>query len=245
MIVKLIIEYDGTGYVGWQKQKNGKSIQGEIENSLNKIFHKNIKLFVAGRTDAGVHALGQVAHFEIDTKIEPKKIGLAINHYLGKESKIVIKKSSKENNKFHSRFSAIERIYEYKILNKRIHSPLLLNRMWFLPFNIDFNLIQSASQVFLGTHDFNSFRSSDCQSKTSIRTINKIEIIRSGYQITLRFRAKSFLHNQVRILVGSLVNVGRKVWDKDKIVKILKSKNRALSGQTAPAHGLYLKRVRY
>ena len=118
MIVKLIIEYDGTDYVGWQKQKNGKSIQGEIENSLNKIFDKNIKLFVAGRTDAGVHALGQVAHFEVDTKIEPKKIGLAINHYLGKENKIVIKKSSKENNKFHSRFSAIERIYEYKILNK-------------------------------------------------------------------------------------------------------------------------------
>ena len=127
--------------LGGKNKKNGKSIQGEIENSLNKIFDKNIKLFVAGRTDAGVHALGQVAHFEVDTKIEPKKIGLAINHYLGKENKIVIKKSSKENNKFHSRFSAIERIYEYKILNKRVHSPLLFNRMWFLPFNIDFNRI--------------------------------------------------------------------------------------------------------
>ena len=245
MIIKLIIEYDGTDYVGWQKQKNGKSIQGEIEKSLKKIFDKDITLFVAGRTDSGVHALGQVAHFEIDTKIEPKKIGLAINHYLGNKNKIVIKKSTKENKKFHSRFSAIERIYEYKILNKRVHSPLLLNRVWLVPFNIDPNLIQSASQVFIGTHDFNSFRSSDCQAKSSIRTINKIEIFKSGYQITLRFCAKSFLHNQVRILVGSLVNVGRKVWDKEKLITILKSKNRTISGQTAPAHGLYLKKIRY
>ena len=126
MIVKLIIEYDGTGYVGWQKQKNGKSIQGEIENSLNKIFDKNIKLFVAGRTDAGVHALGQVAHFEVDTKIEPKKIGLAINHYLGKENKIVIKKSSKENNKFHTSF-----IFPRNLVNlQEDHGKSIAKNLW-------------------------------------------------------------------------------------------------------------------
>jgi len=245
MIIKLVIEYDGTNYIGWQKQENGKSIQSEIEKSLSKIFKKKITIHVAGRTDSGVHALGQVAHFEVDTKIQPKQIAMAINYHLGKKNHIVILKSSKEKKTFHSRFSALERIYEYKILNRVTPSPLYRDRMWFVPFDIDTKLLESSAQVFMGKHDFNSFRSSECQARNSIRTINKIEIIKLGHIITLRFAARSFLHNQVRIIVGSLINVGRKFWDKKKLEQILVSKDRRLAGQTAPARGLYLKKIRY
>lgn len=247
MIIKLNIEYDGSNYVGWQSQLNGKSIQGEIEKSLIKIFKRKIPLYVAGRTDAGVHALDQVAHFEIDggIDIDPKKLCMAINYYLGKHNQIIITKSSKENLKFHSRFSASERIYLYKIFNRRIPSPLVKTRNWFVPQRIDINLIQSASDILIGTHDFNSFRSTACQSKNSIRTIKQIEVKKSGYEITLKFSAKSFLHNQVRIVVGSLVNVGRKFWKKEKIKEILDEKDRSVAGPTAPAHGLYLKKIIY
>ena len=245
MIIKLVIEYDGTNYIGWQKQGNGKSIQSEIEKSLCKIFKKNITIHVAGRTDSGVHAMGQVAHFEIDTKIEPKQIAMAVNYYLGKSNHIVVLKSSKEKKNFHSRFSALERVYEYKILNRATPSPLCRDRMWFIPFDIDTKLLESSAQVFVGKHDFSSFRSSECQARNSIRTINKIETIKMGHIVTLRFSAKSFLHNQVRILVGSLINVGRKFWNKKKLEQILVSKDRRLAGQTAPACGLYLKKIRY
>ena len=246
MRVKLCIEYDGTNYVGWQKQKTGLSVQNEIEISLKKIFKKEIALFVAGRTDSGVHAKEQVAHFDIDSKIKPSKISSAINFYLKRSNnRISILKSCEVDDSFHSRFSARKRTYFYRILNRKSPSPLLLNRTWFVPYNLNVYDMLEASKYLIGKHDFNSFRSSQCQAKNSIRSLDEINILRKEDEIHFSISARSFLHNQVRIIVGSLVNIGRKYWKKDKIKEILAQKLRASAGPTAPPHGLYLKKISY
>ncbi len=247
MNIKIEIEYDGTDYIGWQKQAKGKSIQGEIESCLERIFNRKIKIFVAGRTDAGVHALGQVAHFETsNTTIDPAKIYLAINdHLLRSQNKIIIKSSIKKNKNFHARFSAKKRIYEYKIFNKSIPSPFINKRMWFVPWQLDISLIKRASQYLVGMHDFNAFRSRDCQANSAVRSIDSIKVVKKNFGIVITFNAKSFLHNQVRIMVGTLVNIGRNFWSVNKIKSILESKDRRNAGKTAPPHGLYLKKVTY
>ena len=246
MIIKLLIEYDGTNYCGWQKQKNGVSIQGEIEKSLNKIFNKEINIFVAGRTDAGVHAIGQVAHFDMNLDFKFSKILPALNHHLAKNNnKIIIKKTYKENKNFHSRFSAKERIYEYRIINRKTPRPLEFNREWHIPYFLDIFKMEKAAKLLTGKHDFNGFRSGQCQSSSSIRSIKSIDLKKVGYKITITFRAKSYLHNQVRIMMGSLVNVGRNFWDTEQIKKILNTKKRIDAGPTAPPYGLYLKKIIY
>jgi tRNA pseudouridine38-40 synthase len=246
MRIKLFIEYDGTNYVGWQKQKKGISIQNEIEICLKKLFKKEITLYVAGRTDSGVHAKEQVAHFDIDSKIKPSKISSAINFYL-KESNntISILESQKVDELFHSRFSARKRTYFYRILNRKSPSPLLINRTWFVPYSLDVSVMLEASKSLIGKHDFNSFRSSQCQAKNSIRSLEEINILRKEDEIHFSISARSFLHNQVRIIVGSLVNIGRKYWQKDKLNEILAKKSRTSAGPTAPPHGLYLEKISY
>ena len=246
MRVKLCIEYDGTNYVGWQKQKTGLSVQNEIEISLKKIFKKEIALFVAGRTDSGVHAKEQVAHFDIDSKIKPSKISSAINFYLKRSNnRISILKSCEVDDSFHSRFSARKRTYFYRILNRKSTSPLLLNRTWFVPYNLNVYDMLEASKYLIGKHDFNSFRSSQCQAKNSIRSLDEINILRKEDEIHFSLSARSFLHNQVRIIVGSLVNTGRRYWRKDTINDSSAQTLRASAGPTAPPHGLYLKKISY
>ncbi len=246
MRIKLRIEYDGTNYVGWQKQKKGISVQKEIENCLKKLFNEEILLFVSGRTDSGVHALGQVAHFDIHSQINPSKISSAINFYLkDSDNRISILESKEVDKSFHSRFSAKKRTYFYRILNRKSPSPLLTNRAWFIPYNLDTTDMLEASKCLIGKHDFNSFRSSQCQAKNSIRSIDEITILRKDDEIHFSISAKSFLHNQVRIIVGSLVNVGRKFWKRDKIKEVLKQKLRTKAGPTAPSHGLYLEKISY
>ncbi|MDC3091450.1 tRNA pseudouridine(38-40) synthase TruA [Rickettsiales bacterium] len=246
MRIKLLIEYDGTNYVGWQKQKKGISVQKEIETCLKKLFNKEIVLFVAGRTDSGVHAMGQVAHFDIHSQINPSKISSAINFYLNEsDNNISILESKEVDKSFDSRFSAKKRTYFYRILNRKSPSPLLINRAWFVPYYLDTNDMLEASKYLIGKHDFNSFRSSQCQGKNSIRSIDEITILRKGDEIHFSISAKSFLHNQVRIIVGSLVNVGRKFWKKDKIKEVLMQKIRTKAGPTAPSHGLYLEKISY
>ncbi len=247
MRIKILIEYDGTDFVGWQKQINGKSVQGEIENCLEKIFNQKIKLFVAGRTDSGVHANGQVAHFDIDkTDITPEKIFLAINYYLKlSKNNISILDSKKVSTNFHARFSAKLRIYEYQILNRKVNSPLMSKKVWFIPYKIDRDLIIRASKLLIGKHDFNSFRSTKCQAKNSIRSIKDIKIVYEEEKISINVHGKSFLHNQVRIIVGSLINVARNYWTVEELGYILESKDRRKAGPTAPAHGLYLKKIIY
>lgn len=247
MNIKIEIEYDGTEYVGWQRQLEGKSIQGEIENCLEKIFKKKITIFVAGRTDAGVHALGQVAHFEIENcNIDPSKLYLAINsHLIKSQNQIVVKSSRKKSKNFHARFSAKKRIYEYKIFNKQVISPFINKRMWFVPHKLDISLIKKASLNLIGSHDFNAFRSSGCQATSAYRSIESVCVKKKSFGVVITFKAKSFLHNQVRIMVGTLVNIGRNFWDVNRIKFILDSKDRKNAGKTAPPHGLYLKKVTY
>ena len=246
MRVKITIEYDGTNYVGWQKQINGKSIQEEIEKCLKQLFKEKIDLYVAGRTDSGVHAMEQVAHFDTNSLIDPKKVYLALNSLLQKsKNKISILNSEEVKQSFHSRFSAKKRTYLYKILNRKAFSPLYYNRFYHVPYFLDENLMINSSRYLIGNHDFNSFRSKDCQSISSMRTIENIIIARKDEKIQIEISAKSFLHNQVRIIVGTLVNIGRKFWNEQKLLEILEAKNRNFAGPTAPPLGLYLKKVNY
>tara|TARA_B100000287_G_scaffold98947_1_gene91005 strand:+ start:1132 stop:1878 length:747 start_codon:yes stop_codon:yes gene_type:complete len=245
--IKLKIEYDGTEYVGWQAQRNGVSIQGEIEESLKQIFNQEIKLYVAGRTDAGVHALGQVAHFDIENlSIETDKIFKALNFFLKKKkNKITILESKIVNKNFHSRFSVRKKYYLYQVFNRETQSYIQENKVWFIPQKINIERMKNASKFFLGKNDLNAFRSIDCQAKSSIRTIDEIKIKKESDFIKLRISGKSFLHNQVRIMVGTLIQVGKEILKETDIKRIIQSKDRKNAGPTAPPSGLYLERILY
>ena len=245
--VKLVIEYDGSNYVGWQRQDKGKSVQGEIEKSLKKIFNDKIELCAAGRTDAGVHALGQVAHFDLKHNvIEEKKIFRAINFFLKQNNnKITVLNSEFVSQKFHSRFSALKKIYLYKIHNRDTNSHLLSQRVWFVPQKVTLTKMKRASKFLLGKHDFNAFRSTNCQAKKTLRTIDDIIISKRKDLINIRVEGKSFMHNQVRIIVGTLINVGINKLSEICVKKILSSKDRNDAGPTAPAEGLYLEKIVY
>jgi len=245
--IKLKIEYDGTEYVGWQAQRNGVSIQGEIEESLKQIFNQEIKLYVAGRTDAGVHALSQVAHFDIENlSIETDKIFKALNFFLKKKkNKITILESKIVNKNFHSRFSVRKKYYLYQVFNRETQSYIQENKVWFIPQKINIERMKNASKFFLGKNDLNAFRSIDCQAKSSIRTIDEIKIKKESDFIKLRISGKSFLHNQVRIMVGTLIQVGKEILKETDIKRIIQSKDRKNAGPTAPPSGLYLERILY
>ncbi len=245
--IKLTIEYDGDDYIGWQVQKTGKSIQGEIEKCLKKLFKVKIRIYVAGRTDAGVHALQQVAHFDIEEiNFEIKKIAMALNHLLMiSKNNIVILKSERVSLSFNSRFSVKKKTYLYKIINRSTPSIIFKKRAWFVPKKLDLKLIKKLSENLIGEFDFNAFRSRDCQSKSSIRSINDIKVKKTKDYIELRVIGKSFLHNQVRIIVGTLIKITRDQGSNDEILNILNSKDRKKAGPTAPAHGLYLEKIIY
>ena len=245
--IKLLIEYNGEDYVGWQSQRDGKSIQNEIEKSLEEIYDTKIKLIVAGRTDAGVHALGQVAHFDLgDNKIPHEKIFKALNSNLRKRvNKITILKSTAVSSNFHARFSAKKKTYLYQILNRQSISYLQNKSSWFFPIPLDIEKMSSAATHLLGMHDFNAFRSIHCQSNNTVRSIDSISIKKQQKLISMRVKGKSFLHNQIRIIVGSIVMVGEGKWDINKIKSVLESKDRKTAGPTAPPHGLYLEKIIY
>ena len=240
---KIIIEYDGTNYVGWQKQENGLSIQGAIENAIFKLTGEKVSLFGAGRTDAGVHALGQVAHFILKKNFKTDNIRDGLNQYL-RPRLIAIIKAEQINQDFHSRFSAKRRVYEYIITNRRQPLTINKNKSWGVFKKLDINKIKHEAQFFLGKHDLGAFRSAQCQANSAIKTIEEIIITEKNNDIFIKISAKSFLHSQVRIMVGTLVEIG-----KGKITKsinsIIESKQRSQAGITAPACGLYLVKVDY
>ena len=240
---KIIVEYDGSNFVGWQKQENGKSIQESIEKALLKLTGEKVTLFGAGRTDAGVHALGQVAHFEIQKKFNIDNIRDGLNQYL-RSLPISILETEQVENTFHARFSANERIYEYIITNRRAPLTLDINKSWAVYKKLNLKKMKLESKFFLGKHNLEAFRSVDCQASSPVKTINDIKISQNGNNIIIKVLAKSFLHSQVRIMVGTLVEIG-----KGKITKSLKeiieSKDRSQAGVTAPACGLYLLKVCY
>ena len=240
---KITVEYDGSNFVGWQKQENGKSIQESIEKALLKLTGEKVTLFGAGRTDAGVHALGQVAHFEIQKKFNIDNIRDGLNQYL-RSLPISILETEQVENTFHARFSANERIYEYIITNRRAPLTLDINKSWAVYKKLNLKKMKLESKFFLGKHNLEAFRSVDCQASSPVKTINDIKISQNGNNIIIKVLAKSFLHSQVRIMVGTLVEIG-----KGKITKSLKeiieSRDRSQAGVTAPACGLYLLKVYY
>ena len=241
---KIIVEYDGTDFVGWQKQENGPSIQSSLEDAIKKITSETVNVFGAGRTDSGAHAKGQVAHFEFSKNILLDNIRDGINQHL-RPLPIAILDVKEVNDDFHARFSAKLRTYEYLIINRR--APLTFNKnlAWGVFKKLNMDAMKEAASIFVGKHDFNAFRSIDCQSSSSIKTIQSCSIETNDQHIKLNVSAKSFLHSQVRIMVGTLVEVGKGKFNSSDVKDIIKSQDRSKAGATAPAYGLYLKEVIY
>jgi len=242
---QILIEYDGTNFVGWQKQDNGNSIQDVIEKVLKKILKEKILIYGSGRTDAGVHAIEQSAHFQTNTNIKDKyKFINSINYFLNKK-KISILSIKKKGIDFHARFSAKKRIYEYIIINRT--APLSLNykRAWHVKKKLNIALMKRGAEILKKNKDFSIFRSSNCGVKTAIRTLEKAKIIKVRDRITLVFSSKSFLQNQVRSMVGCLKYLGEKKWNLLKFNNAIKSKLRKNCAPPAPACGLYLSKIKY
>lgn len=241
---KLTIEYDGTGLVGWQRQDNGPSVQQTIEDSIAKFAAQEVRLHVAGRTDAGVHGLGMVAHFDMESDMDGYKVAQAINHFV-KPVRVSILKCEKVNADFHARFSCIERSYLYRILCRQGRPALDEGRVWWVKEKLDATAMNDAAQVLIGRHDFSTFRASQCQADSPLRTLDELSVEQVGEEIHIRCRARSFLHHQVRNIVGTLVQVGRGKWTRQDVQDALDAKDRARGGMTAPACGLYFVEAKY
>ena len=242
---QILVEYVGTNFRGWQVQKKGKTIQGLIQEKLSKLLKEKIILFGSGRTDAGVHAIEQSAHFECKQKIlKLEKFLKSINHFLNSEG-ISITGIKKRNNNFHARFSAKLRIYRYIIIN-RIGRPVLdENRGWHIMNELDLNMMKKGAKKLVGTMDFSSFRASSCRAKSPIKTMKSVKIYNSNEKIEIEFKSQSFLQHQVRSMVGCLKYLGEKKWTIKKFENVLKSKKRTLCAPPAPAEGLFLTKIIY
>ncbi len=243
---KLTIEYCGTNYVGWQHQEGLPSVQRTIEDALFKLGSRDIRptLYAAGRTDSGVHARGQVAHVDLVTRLHSFHLQQALNFYL-KNSNISILAVEEVLSDFHARFSAKRRTYCYRIINRR--SPLSIDQhqAWQIYQEIDIQAFKAGAACFLGHHDFTSFRSSACQSKSPIKTLENFDVEAQGDTILCHITARSFLHHQVRNMLGTLKYVGIKKWAPEKVSELLALKDRQAAGPTAPPYGLYLMSVKY
>ena len=242
---QVLIEYVGTNFRGWQIQKKGSTIQGLIQLNLTKLLKEKITLNGSGRTDAGVHAYAQSAHFDCKTKIlDLTKFLKSINHFLNDKG-IAIVQIKRRNVKFHSRFSAKQRIYRYIIFNQ-ISTPVIeKGRGWHVRKMLDLNLMKKGAKKLLGTHDYSTFRSSSCHAKSPIKTIKSIKIKSLKNKIEIEFKSQSFLQQQVRSMVGCLKYLGEKKWTLKTFEKVLKSKKRELCAPPAPPEGLFLSRIIY
>jgi len=242
---QILIEYDGSEFIGWQIQKRGKSVQKIIQVVISNILKEKIIIHGSGRTDAGVHAIEQSAHFDSKKKIiNTRKFIQSLNYFLNKKL-LSITEIKKKNLNFHSRHSAKERIYEYVIINRFSPPALDKNKVWHIRKKLDLTIIKKGAKKFLGTHDFSTFRASNCYSKSPIRTLKKINVKKRNEKIIIQFKSKSFLRNQVRSMVGCLVYLGQKKWSLKKFEKVFRSKKRSLCAPPAPAEGLYLVKVIY
>ena len=241
----IYISYLGTNYHGWQVQDNALSIQYILNNSLSKILKEDIKTVGAGRTDKGVHAKGQFAHFKINEKIKDlNKFLCSINFFLSKKL-ISIISIKKKNQKFHSRYLAKERIYKYIIINRPSNLSLENNRAWHVRKKLDIRLMKRGAKEFIGKHDFSTYRSSSCSAKSSLKDMNYVSVKKKKDTITIIFKSQSFLQNQVRSMVGCLEYLGKKKWNLQKFIQVFKLKKRSLCAPPAPACGLYLLDVKY
>lgn len=241
---RITIEYDGTPFVGWQRQAAGTSVQGALEDAIGKFCGETVSVRGAGRTDAGVHALGQVAHFDLTKAWEAGRIRDALNFHLRPHAVAVLDCASVAEN-FDARFSATKRHYVYRILTRRAPPVLEKNRVWWMTQSLDAEAMARAAQDFIGHHDFTTFRASQCQAKSPRKTLDTFFVTRQGEEIICRVSARSFLHNQVRSMVGSLKLVGEGKWQVGDIAAALAARDRNACGTVAPAAGLYLQQVDY
>ena len=241
---KLTIEYDGRPFNGWQSQKDKSGVQDYVCKAIKDFSKEDVKIFTAGRTDSGVHARGQVSHIDLERKTDANEMREALNNHL-KPHPIAVIDVLEVSNNFHARFSATKRHYKYGIINRRAPLTFDKGKYWRVGRKLEIDPMISASKYLIGHHDFTTFRSSHCQSKSPFKTIDEIKIEQINDTISIRISAKSFLHNQVRSIVGSLKLVGEGKWDQKKIKEILDKKDRTLCGPVAPAEGLSLERVDY
>lgn len=247
---KLTIEYKGTDYFGWQRQENHVSVQQAIEEAIHKFCQQDITLYVAGRTDAGVHARGQVAHFDLTRDITGHELAKALNAHL-RPQPISIIKAETVDAEFHARFHAKNKLYHYRIINRSPFLTFDANLAYHFKRELDVPAMQEAAKVLIGHHDFTTFRDTECQAKSPMKTLDRLDITvrdydgQGGREILIATEAQSFLHHQVRNMVGTLVLVGEGKWTKDDVAKALAARDRTKGGPTATADGLYLVRVDY
>ncbi len=239
------VEYLGTKFVGWQFQKNGLSIQEVLETALSKYLRENIRLIGSGRTDSGVHASEQSAHFKIKNKINNKGSFINSVNFFLKKYPVSILNIQKRSNNFHARHSAKERIYKYFIINRPSSLVIDKNKAWHIKKKLDVKLMKKGAEFLKGTHNFSTFRSSNCQAKSPIRTLKKPLIKKNKNKIVFTFQSKSFLQQQVRSMVGCLKYLGEGKWNLKDFSKAFLSKKRSMCAPPAPAHGLYLVKVKY
>tara|TARA_R110002020_G_scaffold126624_18_gene284486 strand:- start:1291 stop:2028 length:738 start_codon:yes stop_codon:yes gene_type:complete len=241
---KLTIEYDGTPFAGWQRQKNHPSVQQAIEEAIARMSGESVTLQAAGRTDAGVHALGQVAHADLGKEWDPLRIREALNYHLRPNSVGIIAVEAVDDS-FEARFSATARHYEYRILNRRAPAVLERNHVWHVPRPLDAGIMDRAAGLILGLHDFTTFRSSECQANSPMRTLDVFSVRREADHIVVNASARSFLHHQVRSMVGCLKLVGEGKWSPADFRAALDAADRSRCRAMAPPDGLYLTRVDY
>lgn len=241
---KLTVEYDGTDYVGWQRQDNGPSIQAELESAILAFSDETVVVHGAGRTDAGVHAEAQTAHVDIAKDVDADTVRDAMNHFL-REVPVSVLRAEEVDDAFHARHAAKARHYRYRILNRRPQPALDAGRVWWVRVRLDADAMADAALELLGLHDFTSFRASLCQAKSPVKTLDRLDVSRLGEEVVVEASAQSFLHHQVRNIVGTLVMVGEGKWMRADVRAALEARARAAAGPTAPACGLCLVRVDY
>ena len=244
MRYRVTLEYDGGGFVGWQRQDNGASVQGTLEDAIEKLTGERVTVHGAGRTDAGVHALGQVAHFDIAKELPGDKVRDALNHFV-RPAAIAVLDATKAAADFHARFSATGRHYLYRILTRRPPPVLEAGKVWHVAHTLDAEAMHQAAQALTGQHDFTTFRAAECQAKSPVKTLDRLDVRRAADEIHVEASARSFLHHQVRSLVGSLKLVGEGRWRAADLADALAAKDRARCGPVAPPDGLYLVKVDY
>ena len=241
---RLTIEYDGTPFAGWQRQDGQPSVQAALEDAIARLGEDKVTLFGAGRTDAGVHALGQVAHVDLEKEWAPEKLMGAINAQVRPDPVSVLDVTVVDED-FHARFSATARHYRFRILDRRPPPALDRNRVWWVPHPLDVDAMHEAARMLTGHHDFTTFRSAQCQSKSPVKTLDRLEVVREGAEVVVYASARSFLHNQVRSLVGTLKLAGEGKWSVADVRAALDAADRSACGPVAPPDGLYLVSVDY
>lgn len=241
---RLTLEYDGGPFVGWQRQDNGLSIQAALETAIEKLSGEQVTVTGAGRTDAGVHALGQVAHFDLVKHFEPGKVRDALNYHL-KPDPVAVLDAAEAAPEFHARFDATARHYLFRILNRRAPPALDKGRVWHVAIPLDAEAMHEAARHLVGQHDFTTFRAAECQAQSPVKTLDRLDVSRRADEIHIEASARSFLHHQIRSFAGTLKLVGEGKWPPLAVKKALQARDRSACGPVSPPDGLYLVRVDY